>query len=321
MMEQAQTRTVEAPRRKPLAWLLEFFLMRRRFAELHAQGLDLEHPDFAARSLAFTLLRDAHQLATSPAGQYSALALYRSAVRLLLHGRGLEAQPSAAESGRADNAQLEELLASPPLAAVLDGESGEARLATVSGEARERLLVDLRSAAQRLADERLDDHLRVRRLVWTRRFRLLALGAVLGACSFLLWRSLEPKNLALNRPVETSPQDPNYAVPARRLVDGDELNLGFHSAAQENASATIDLGEVRAVGRIELFNRADCCQDRAVPLTVQVSKDGREFSTVARRTRVFYDWTVKLPRGTRARFVRVKHETNGFFHLAEIKVF
>jgi hypothetical protein len=72
---------------------------------------------------------------------------------------------------------------------------------------------------------------------------------------------------------------------------------------------------------VELFNRPDCCHERVAPLKVQVSTDGTNFSTVTRRHRAFHRWKLKLPANTRARYVRLLHDTTGFFHLAEVKVF
>jgi hypothetical protein len=320
MTEQVAAGPIETSPQKPLAWLLELFLMRRRFAELRAQGLSLENPGFAACALAYSLLRDAHQLSSSSAGSDTALVLYRSALRLLVYDRELQASSAATAPGQVPPARAEEQAASPALTAVL-AENGEARLATLSRPERESLLVELRNAAQRLADARLGDVLRERRLRWARRFRLLALGSVLALGLFCLWRLANPQNLALNRPVVTSSRDPTWGVPPRQLVDGDQLNVGFHTTNEANATATIDLGEVESLDAIEIFNRPDCCQDRAVPLSVQLSSDGKNYVTVEHRVRVFYRWRIELPSGTRARFVRVKHEASGFFHLSEIEVF
>jgi hypothetical protein len=320
MTEQVATRPIGASARKPLAWLLELFLMRRRFAELRAQGLSLENPGFAACTLAYSLLRDAHQLGSSPASSDAALVLYRSALRLLVYDRQRQASSAESAPDQVPLARVEEQAVSPALAAVL-AESGETQVATLSRSEREKLLVELRSAAQQLADARLGDVVRARRVLWARRFRLLALGSALALGLFCLWRMASPRNLALNRPVLTSSRDPRWGIPPRQVVDGNQLNLGFHSAYEANSTVTIDLGKVESLRSIELFNRPDCCQDRAVPLSVQLSSDGQEYVTVERRVRVFSRWKLTLPSGSRARFVRVKHETTGFFHLSEIEVF
>jgi hypothetical protein len=42
---------------------------------------------------------------------------------------------------------------------------------------------------------------------------------------------------------------------------------------------------------------------------------------VARRTDTFFEWSVSLPAGTRARYVRVVHESKEVFHLSEVEVY
>ena len=64
-------------------------------------------------------------------------------------------------------------------------------------------------------------------------------------------------------------------------MDGDLTNLGFHTIEAPNQNVTIDLGKVRRIFRVVVYNRADCCQQRAVPLKIEVSQDNKKFRQVA----------------------------------------
>jgi len=103
-------------------------------------------------------------------------------------------------------------------------------------------------------------------------------------------------------------------------VDGDRSNLGFHSAGDTNPSVIIDLGKVETVSRVVVFNRADCCQERAVPLLVESSRDGLAYQRLGERTKVFFRWDVDVPR-VPARYVRLTLERLGTFHLSEVEVY
>lgn len=320
-----------ASTRSPLARgslsVLEFFLLRRRLRDARAEDFDPADPAPAERKLGFAILRDAHQLGNSASGRDTALLAYRAAVRLLLPAevRRGQARPNldtwadiwreARASGlvRNEHAKLERALAS---------ERGEAELASASSSERESLLRELRALANHLAERSYLGALKVERLLWLRRFRIAGLGLVLAlATGFALRGKPGPKNLALHQPVTLSDDQPFLAVDPRHLVDDDELNLGFHTANRENAYVTIDLGSVVPITRVDVFNRPDCCQERAVPLSVQVSSDGQSFTTVERRVRSFHDWHVSLPANSRARYVRLQHEGYELFHLAEVRVF
>lgn len=324
-----------APATKPLPRALEFFLLRRRLAEAAQRRLESSQPGFAQLKLGLRALSDAHQLANSAAGRDSALLLYRAAVRLLLratllhHGLLTDAATDAEVWSHArDLAAWSALLTEQQLAdahwldSALLGDAGEARLAMMSDADRERALSALKRLTMRLAAPLEERASAESRLLWTRRIRI---GSVLLVVGMLLaWRlsiAFAPRNLALHQPVTTTDSEPQYGVDPSHVVDGDQLNLGFHTTARPNTDLTIDLGATKSVSRVEVFNRPDCCQERAVPLSVQLSVDGRHFKTVARRTRVFQRWTVALPAKSEARFVRLLHEGHGFFHLSEVEVY
>lgn len=315
--------THSAPKRRQV---YEYFAMTGRLAA--ARSSPLGDVGLAECELGFACLRDAHQLANSRDGRDAALLLYRSAARLLLRaevrrrGLGPADEPWAQLWSRAEElgalAGLSPVVALPPVLA----DEGERLLATLVSRERDLVLEELAAFTQRLADGLAPVASRVRQVLWTRRFRILVFGLLLAVpVAWAVRKLLTPSNLALNRPVVVTDSDPQYAVDPRRVVDGDELNLGFHTSYRTNASLTIDLGSVKAVKRAMIFNRIDCCQERATPLSVELSLDGQHFSAVAKRKQRFQQWQVALPAGSRARYVRLVHEAPGIFHLAEVQVF
>lgn len=292
-----------------------------------------EHAGFAAFQLGSRALNDALALAESAAGAASALLLCRAAVLWFLSAhlaRG--AGPSSAlPSDRW--AALQEL---PGLRDPLDGlpadqrarvrallapAFAEAELASASARDLRRDLATLRSIAFTLGDPLENDAAAARRqraARWTRRAAAFCLfGALLlvGLAS-----ALRRPNLALRQPVTVQGSDPTYDINPARVVDGDRTNLGFHTLTRGPKSVTIDLLAPRRIQRIDVYNRVECCLDRAVPLAIEVSSDGRSFARVAHRERRFALWRAKLS-PIEARWVRLVHEGDQPFHLSEIEIY
>jgi hypothetical protein len=328
MTERILSSTPSFGQRARILWqnpLVEFFSMRRRLAALRERGFGPSGPGIAESQLALSILRDAHQIGNSAAGHEAALILYRAATRLLmsaeLHRRGARVDTPSAELW--ERARELGIVAEPPsVQRALSADQGEAYLAELAPAERAKMLEELRALAQGLADRSFDEATRLPRMLWTRRFRIGVVALFFGGIlAWSLFRLVVPRNLALHRPVEVSDREATYGVDPSHVVDGDELNLGFHTGNKKSAHVTIDLGNVMRVKRVVVYNRIDCCQERAVPLEVQLSTDGHEFTTVATREFRFQQWEATLPPGSRARFVRLEHKAHGAFHLAEIKVF
>jgi hypothetical protein len=96
-------------------------------------------------------------------------------------------------------------------------------------------------------------------------------------------------------------------------------SLMFHSTLENNPWVEFDLGATKPVHRIEVSNRADCCQDRAVPLLVEISVDHVHWTEVTRRNEDFSTWTGTFPR-TPARYVRLHVPRSTMFHLKDLAV-
>jgi hypothetical protein len=292
-------------------------------------------PDFSPFDEGVRALLDAQALAKAEGGLTSALLLSRAALRHLLVATLLErgqigptcsqeeqwrlarlvavAQESASKVGWLAGVEdwFEEFIVSP---------AGDLALARVPERERRALLESLLTLAFRLVGPLdLARNGALRRA--QRRRRLIAWGTALVL--LLGWFALRPliaaPNLARGKPVVVV--DPAFGISPVGAVDGDQLTVGFHSSHRKDPSVTIDLGKVYPISRIELFNRPDCCQERAVPLLVQTSKDGQTFTTIRREAHTFFHLTVRPAAPTSARYVRLVRSGTNVFHLSEIEVY
>ncbi|HSQ67042.1 MAG TPA: discoidin domain-containing protein [Polyangiaceae bacterium] len=126
-------------------------------------------------------------------------------------------------------------------------------------------------------------------------------------------------NVALHKPVTTSGLKVSPPTGAE-VVDGKTRGtFGVHTSDSPQAFVSIDLERVYHVQRVRIFNRGDGWFDDVLPLTLEVSRDGRYFDPVAQRTVHFDVWTVDLG-GRDARWVRVTRN-NGYIALNEIEVY
>jgi len=280
-------------------------------------------------------LLDAQQLSRADDGSTSALFLCRAALRHLVRATLLDRQQIEPTSSEAEIWQQARLL---PLAVqgtdkmgwlagaedwferFVVSPSGDLALSQVPHSQRQALLASLLDLAFALA--RPLDRARNGAAQRARRRRrlgiFLAVSATLLAV-FWLQRALAPRNLALGRSVVVP--EPDFGIDPAGVVDGNQLLMGFHTSRHRDPSVTIDLGRVERVSRLEIFNRPDCCQDRAVPLLVQTSQDGQQYSTLKREEQTFYHLTIRLPVPVSARYVRLVRGGLEAFHLSEIEVY
>jgi hypothetical protein len=94
----------------------------------------------------------------------------------------------------------------------------------------------------------------------------------------------------------------------------------FHTNEELGPWFEIDLGRAKSVRSLYVRNRADCCQERAVPLVVEVSNDRLNWHMVARRDSLFLIWEPSFP-AVEARYVRLRVLRFTSFHLEQVKVF
>jgi hypothetical protein len=177
------------------------------------------------------VLRDAQQLDNEHNHPDTAAALYVAALRILLRAgalAGKHAAPANAGDDRlsslVESIEATRATFTPQLAALVAETCGEAGLAAVHGRDRQALQQELRRSAERIgavvhAQQR--PFLRVLRA--RRRRRIAAVILALTALAWTAQAALNPRNLALHRPVQVSSRDASYGVDPSGVVDGDEL--------------------------------------------------------------------------------------------------
>jgi hypothetical protein len=160
---------------------------------------------------------------------------------------------------------------------------------------------------------------RVHRQRALRTVAVLMVLAVLMICGWLaIVRALRGPDLALGKTWSISSQ---WAVchPEWRKCGDQHTRVFFHTKHQKQPWFLLDLGSGTTVGRVEVENRDDCCQDQAVPLVVEVSDDKRNFREIARRNTPFGTWHATFP-PVQARFVRLRVDGRAYFHLSRVSV-
>jgi len=101
---------------------------------------------------------------------------------------------------------------------------------------------------------------------------------------------------------------------------------GFHTEHQDRPWWQVDLGTVRGLDRLLVYNRTDFAQ-RAARLVVLISDDGEDFRQVyAHDGTTFLGHADGKPlaialQGARARFVRLQLPSRDYFHLDEVEIY
>lgn len=161
-----------------------------------------------------------------------------------------------------------------------------------------------------------------------RRLRLGGLGLALsGLVALGIWADREfspeppgPANRALYKSVTISSNWRADAYPPEGIVDGETGLLGCHTQGEQNPWVQIDLGRKKVVSRVVVTNRLDGITERAVPLSIELSTNGRTYKEVARQTTDFKSWTATFP-PTKTRYVRLTVLNATILHLNEVEVY
>jgi F5/8 type C domain len=149
--------------------------------------------------------------------------------------------------------------------------------------------------------------------------------AVLGVVAMLAlvaWALTRAPNLALGRAASAS--SIALSTSAAGAVDGIRYGqLGFHSTQENSAWLAIDLGREHVLSHVDAYGRGDCCFEQSVPLVFEVSRDGKKYKTVAKRTNVFtqYEPWIVPGEGIVARFVRFRTLKKAPLVLSEVEVY
>ena len=311
---------------------------RQRVAAARQQNSGPGCPGWEEFELGRLAMIDADYLVHDPQkGNPGALLLGRSAARLLARAQlvradsdpGLAATPEECWARFAAHPIGASLLARATeeerssIDSVL-GSGALGRLAQLAPPERALAVRTLAELTREISAPMEDEARRVSEARRVRRMRLaggaLALGLFIWLIITGIARLTAPPNLALHKPVTVPTPLAGAKIDPDGLVDGKFRDLGFHSGLGKPQQVTIDLGQVHRISQVVVHNRTDCCQERAVPLSIEVSTDGQNFRSVAQRLEPFDRWRAKFA-PTSARHVRLTSTSGSYFHLLEVEVY
>lgn len=144
---------------------------------------------------------------------------------------------------------------------------------------------------------------------------VIALAAIaLGGVGLLARHALR-EDLARDARWEASSASAGFAQRGQgaRAPTG-PVGAFFHTAEERSPWVRLDLGAARTLREVVVENRSDCCAERAVPLALELSLDGRGWSEVARRTSAFNEWTARFT-ARPTRYLRLRALRRTALHL------
>jgi hypothetical protein len=314
--------TAGAVTRRVFEWVSRRAALREARAGLTA-GNDQREAAIRQAKLLLEVARRVEQPADAlPPGAAPAvaLALYRDAIYWALAARRSSNGAPPAELGALwDTDTAQTLAAGRP--------AGEARAVV------RRTLVDdydprslavteadtapARLFAEALLWEAAAPRRRVNRVHAQRWLRVAAVALGIGLLVAGVRLLARGPDLAAGKPFRVSQPWPGFAECVR---SEDCAHLMFVTEMGHQPWVEIDLGAPpKTIHRIEVTNRSKCCQERAVPLLVEISTDGASWVQVARRDETFNSWTATF-RPRAARYVRLKALKLTMLHLKSVVV-
>jgi len=321
--------------KRPPNWLSRLLWMGPRVAEAREKTFGPDRPGFAWFDVARQLCGDVFE--TTGKSNLALVLLDGEQISLLIraHLEHEGALPGPGQLGDADWARALQIAAvgrefakltaaqASTLKSLL-GPGRDATLARLTEEDRESFAIALHGLAVGLSAPLECEAGHLGSALFARWLRVtvavLLLAGLFGVVGAWLDKKYGKPNLAFHRPVTVSSQFATEGTDHRLLVDGDRDNLGFHTESNGQQWVVIDLGAVRKFDKVVVYNRSDCCQERAVPLRLEVSKDNQKFTFLRQWQDVSDKWTAK---GLQAegRYVRLLNTPPNFFHLAEIEIY
>ena len=318
-------------------WFRRFFWLDEKLADVSAHHLGPKQSgwqEFELAREARTVLQEAKELGEF---NFHVLLLARSEVQLLLRchllQNGLTVPTQAMTSEDWDRARKVAVvdaiwvnLTAHQSTAVQAcfGLEGENWLIALSTEERTGLIAVLTEMALALMQPLESDASEIGRVL-TQRWLRIAIASALAVAG--IWsashRILDKAgtvNLALNRPVTTSSQEPTAGLDHHLLVDGNHATLGFHTLSGPNQFVVIDLGSNKKFDKVVVYNRTECCNERAVPARLEVSDDGVNYTKLEDRKEIFDVWTASMLRAS-GRYVRLRLLESNYFHLNEVEIY
>jgi hypothetical protein len=139
---------------------------------------------------------------------------------------------------------------------------------------------------------------------------------------------LSGNNLAKNRPArQSSTSEWSNPNDAQGAVDGVKNgSYGFHTESETNPWWQVDLGENVDLAEIRIFNRLDCCSERARTIQILLSNDGVNWTTAYSNKGTVFGGTDGNPlsvslQGYSARFIRLQLNETNYLHLDEVEIY
>jgi hypothetical protein len=180
-----------------------------------------------------------------------------------------------------------------------------------------RQVADALLSASRTTRDEIDS-------VWRR--RALTIGLVLtviaGVAGGILllgaWQEVKG-DLAAGRPWRTSSVYGSIGCKSPAQVCTEGPDYFFHTAEEERPWVEIDLGSAKSIAAVRIENRKDCCAERAVPLSVEVSTDQKQYREVLHKQDTFRSWKAEFA-PVKARYVRVRAARKTLLHLSRVRV-
>jgi hypothetical protein len=155
-----------------------------------------------------------------------------------------------------------------------------------------------------------------------RALRLIALFvtmvAIVAASAYRIHLAILGPDLARGKLWRTSSQYPGLDV-AKGVCDGILTTIFFHTQYEDSPWFEVDLARPTRIKRVEVGNRIDSLQERAVPLVVELSLDHVRWTQVGKRDDPFDDWTLTFP-PRQTRYVRLRTLKPTWLHLRSVVV-
>lgn len=154
---------------------------------------------------------------------------------------------------------------------------------------------------------------RVEALLIQRWLRIIAAAVVLALLAVGIRVALHGKNVLEGKPFTVSSNWSGCA--SDPSCDGVLL---FHTNNENEPWVIFDLQKPTTIHEIDVTNRLDSYQERALPLVAEVSSDRQHWKEVGRRTEAFTTWTDTFP-ATSARYIRLKVPRVSTLHLKAVE--
>jgi hypothetical protein len=259
--------------------------------ELAGRALDPNGPGGASLALGQLLLREAFVAAAKVACKDDSLASVEAA---------LDALHRVERPGRTANGHVWDASALIAQSDLVD------RAALKRAELEVARLLDVAAGRRRVAHAS-------RRALW------VVLGVVV-----LTAAAVTLATLSLRRPWEryTWASSSSWGGSPRVGTLGDHdwmYDLVFHTDEQQNPWVIVDLLAQRLVEKVTIVNRLDCCQERGLPLEIDLAGPDGKFSQIALRTTQFDVWEATFPR-QRARFLRLQANSKTVLHFRDVEI-